>query len=826
MIPAPVLQHPGTIDAYIRHGWSLTPIPPGSKGPKTQGWNVKTNALRSQADLPMGWGIGLCHAYSGTMALDIDQWDKAHELLHPHGIDLNALYHAPDAVIIASGRPGRGKLIYTMPFGLALPSKKISADRQAIYELRCATADGLTVQDVLPPSIHPMTQQPYQWAGGGNWTRVPPIPEPLLALWQGMLEKDKTSNITTDTPVNTSWDEIRAALYTISPDCSRDEWVTCGMALHYAGTQVNELEQGLYLWDLWSQGSPKYPGERDMVYQWSSFKSDKAAVIKLGSLFHLAKQNGWVRPLPDVTALFGSVTPTEPRKIMLRMRPPPPTVPVDLFPPVLVQRASEVSDTMGVDPVIPLFAGLLAVCGAVDARTRLEITHGWKVPPVLWVCTIGKPGDKKTPASSPMFKVLTELERQDTKFHAQRRLEYEVKLAVFESGKKAHIEWAKSEAGLMGNTVGPAIPTEPVEPHKLRVVVSDTSSQQLVRLASSNPRGMLAYFDEMSSWANKITNRASGEDRSSWTVSYESNRYTMDRVGAGFIEVDNYALSIYGNMQPGVWAQYYESLSPDGLLHRFIPVPVDADKAHPGNPVPSFMTNEAAYDTLVRAVFGLPAMTYRLHPDAYTVFREFQFWYTQKMRDERLLGSSNGLQTAMGKLEGLVGRIALVWHIIEAPYSLEVSGALMQRVVALAKHYIIPALRYCHDGALMGRSSFDEWVAEYIIQYADKPSISMNQLRRAARFQIEKYHKQVQIDMVLSAMHPLEQAGWVMRMDNSIGTRDADVVWVINTGIATMFSDHRQEVIEAKQRRMDEIYEDNPKDTVHYVYGSNTSRHA
>ncbi|MDP4899275.1 MAG: FAD-dependent oxidoreductase, partial [Pontimonas sp.] len=45
----------------------------------------------------------------------------AASILMQHGIDLDVLYSAPDAVVINSGRPGHGKLLYAMPFGAALP---------------------------------------------------------------------------------------------------------------------------------------------------------------------------------------------------------------------------------------------------------------------------------------------------------------------------------------------------------------------------------------------------------------------------------------------------------------------------------------------------------------------------------------------------------------------------------------------------------------------------------------------------------------------------------------------------------------------------------
>ena len=109
------------MEPYIRHGWSLVPIPPGTKGPAHRGWNLRTSALTLESTLPPGYGIGLAHAYSGTMALDIDSWDRAAFELMLHGINLQTLYDAPDAVIIDSGRQGHGKLLYAMPLGLALP---------------------------------------------------------------------------------------------------------------------------------------------------------------------------------------------------------------------------------------------------------------------------------------------------------------------------------------------------------------------------------------------------------------------------------------------------------------------------------------------------------------------------------------------------------------------------------------------------------------------------------------------------------------------------------------------------------------------------------
>lgn len=780
----------------------------GTKGPRTPGWNVKANALRSQSDLPPGYGIGLAHAYSGTMALDIDSWPLATTMLHAAGVNLEELYNAPDAVVVDSGKQGHGKLLYQMPFGLALPSKKILQGKVTVYELRCATANGLTVQDVLPPSIHPETLQPYRWAGKGHWMRLPTIPQPLLDLWQGMLEQDKMRVVSSGDAIDASWEEIRLALEHVSPDVSRDEWVNIGMALHWAGSQTNQLDAAMSLWNEWSaQSQTKYPGEKDIITQWVSFKTDKATAVKLGTLFHIAKRHGWTRPEPDVTSLFAAVDAPamKPVDVHHGLRPPPPDMDMSLWPSILTKRAQEVSDSVGCDPLVPLFAGMSAVCGVADARIRLELMEGFKVPPILWLMTLGDPADKKSPGSRPMLSVLKEIEAEDRPRFQKDLLDWEGKEAAYAGAKKAFLEFAASPEAMMTNAAMPAVPEMPPQPVPLKITVSDITSQKLVRHAAERPRGLLCYLDEMNSWIRKLTDKTSGEDRSTWVVSYESEAYEMDRVGAGSIHCDNLAVSIYGNIQPTVFRQNLDSLASDGLLQRFIPAVLRGNKTKLGNPIPDFMTSRAEWDQTLRMIYSLPALTYKLSPEAHAEYRAFQGWYEAAKQDERLLQSSDVFMTAFGKLEGTAGRLILMFHMIESPYEIYVSKGIVERVVRLVKTYLIPAFRYAL-GEVIGTSSIDVWVADFIIHHCDKPTMTMSEIKRSARRQIEHYSPWQQDQIVLGAMHVLEGVGWVMRMDDGTKENQHYALWAINPELAVRFKDHRAEVIKAKQRQMDEIY--------------------
>ena len=128
------------ISEYIAAGWKLVPIPPGSKGPRTEGWNLVENALASAAILPPDWGIGLLHAYSDTCAIDLDDAFMASVLFAERGIDLQALMDAPDAVQVVSGRQGSGKLLYRLDE--PMPSRSIKLGPKTIVEFRSGTATG------------------------------------------------------------------------------------------------------------------------------------------------------------------------------------------------------------------------------------------------------------------------------------------------------------------------------------------------------------------------------------------------------------------------------------------------------------------------------------------------------------------------------------------------------------------------------------------------------------------------------------------------------------------------------------------------------------
>ena len=170
---------------YLGMGWSLCALRPGEKGPYMQAWgtlDLDEGHWRSYPDD----GCGVLLGRSGLATIDVDDMSSAKAALGALGIDLVGLLEAPDAVRIVS-RPGRAKLVYRVREDQAahvcrkraLNWRTLDGTSFCVVEFRAGSGQ---LQDVLPPSIHPATGEPYAWAG--DFRRIPGLPDELAAVWE------------------------------------------------------------------------------------------------------------------------------------------------------------------------------------------------------------------------------------------------------------------------------------------------------------------------------------------------------------------------------------------------------------------------------------------------------------------------------------------------------------------------------------------------------------------------------------------------------------------------------------------------------------------
>jgi hypothetical protein len=83
---------------------------------------------------------------------------------------------------------------------------------------------------------------------------------------------------------------LNSLLGKIDPDCGYEDWLHAGMAIY---RESGGNEEGLELFDSWSQRGKKYGGRGEIETKWRSFKSDPANPITVATLKQMVRQAGY-----------------------------------------------------------------------------------------------------------------------------------------------------------------------------------------------------------------------------------------------------------------------------------------------------------------------------------------------------------------------------------------------------------------------------------------------------------------------------------------------------------------------------------------------------
>lgn len=287
---------------------AFIPIKKGTKKPLLANWNLKENAVTAPGDAHKlaGHDLAIAHAYSdpATMCLDIDDLEKAKPILKDIGIDPQTI----DAARCKSGRTNSLKIFFSLPDGCdPVPTQVIKSRDDVIFELRCATAKGKTVCDVIPPSKHP-SGTTYSWDGSRDLRNITEIPEKLLHYWLCLIEAEKAEKKARENArlSNQQYDDaidntlLTELLGHISSDCDYHLWIEIIFAIRSSGFPNSEI-----IARSWSEASPKF-NNASFKAAWDSYRDGHYTV---GTLIHHAKQNGW-QPKARTDSAKDDATPT------------------------------------------------------------------------------------------------------------------------------------------------------------------------------------------------------------------------------------------------------------------------------------------------------------------------------------------------------------------------------------------------------------------------------------------------------------------------------------------------------------------------------------
>jgi len=282
----------------IESGLALVAAPLGEKGPTKHGWNLRHNAITSPNDVGQlqGKNVGLAHAYcspSPTCAIDVDDYPLALRWLSNAGFDLKAELFRPESVVLASGKRYSIKLLFRLPTGVGpqLTRQIMSSENKMIIEFRCASRLGHTVQDLIPPSIHPSGSS-YRWLGSGCPQHLPTISDDLLAIWQKLIQRDEEAQSSRSSELRSASPReialIKDALTHINADCGYIVWRNVVWALLSTG-----YTDAYLLASSWSQTAPNCFDQSKFQLLVNSYNPNIHGGYTIGTIYHYARTGGW-----------------------------------------------------------------------------------------------------------------------------------------------------------------------------------------------------------------------------------------------------------------------------------------------------------------------------------------------------------------------------------------------------------------------------------------------------------------------------------------------------------------------------------------------------
>lgn len=810
--------------SYVRQfGMAIVPLPPRTKRPLSENWgnDVITDPEQARAyyEQHPDWNMGAALGPSRLCSFDVDDIEATRLIFEEFGWDLDALLQYPTI----QGSPGGFRVMFRVPEGLNLqyhsltwPKRDGSRGRFTVWEIRAA--DTQQRQDVLPPSIHPDTQQPYVWltkpkANDG----LPTPPDFLLQMWQHWdalkpqfqavcpwAEKPaQPARKSAPAPRGDSVIDAYNTAHGIEDHLSRygyrkqgKRWLSPHSTTGLPGVIVWAEANKCYIHHASDplcsdeSGQPVAPFDLLTYYDHGGDmkKAAKAAADELGmTRQRQAPVASSVQVDPETGEILEPVRPAivandnapQPDPIDLFAEFPVPPIQRDMLPETIADYAFDQGELVGVEPAMIAIPALVACAAALHDGVQLQVKRhetGWRESARLWCAVVGNPSIKKSPsiskAISRVRKINADLAEDNKKILAQHAADLEA------------YKDAKKEAKKTGDVV-----TAPEQPMLQRLVVQDTTVEALSEVLKDNPRGILCLQDELSGWFGSMDaysgGKAGGKDRAHWLEAYNGGGRVVDRVMRGTLSIPNWSVSMIGGIQPDAIRRIAQNMTDDGLMQRFMIVIGRNAKEH------DRQEDTAAHNRFRDLVDHLHAVQPGQRPvtmseQAHAIREDLNAYTADLMEFGTLPG---GLVSHLGKWSGLFARLTLLFHAIEChrvsahPCSLEVSGATAAKVDLLMRKFLLPhALAYYTD--ILGAASDLEharWIAGHILS---------KQLQAITQRDIMQAYKQWRgLDQwrQVRVMQTLEDMGWVIAMDDERRTRKGTHTWAVNTRVHDIF---------------------------------------
>lgn len=425
---------------------------------------------------------------------------------------------------------------------------------------------------VAPGSIH-RTGHKYRFENEQAFVVEPPNWISWMLEERYLLKQSPSPTPPASTPSTpTGWQEretdgerVRDALRHISAE-SYDDWLLMGMALHWWDTSSDGRGQGRAFWDEWSSSVSKKFNAREQQKKWSSFGVKPGRSVTLGSLFELAKHNGW-RPPSSPKSSFARSSEKQAPSPLPRIQPSYqpkqpqqlddeldetnitlPHFPIHALPSAAQDIVQAYAESVNAAPDISGTYLLALMALALGPNWEIEV-RGFRRAPRLWVGIVAPPGSAKTPV---MLSMMEPIEAREEQF---REL-WEQELREWNQQKKATGPNEESSS----------------RPQQQHVKTNDFNIDALVHVLSVSPQGLLIDVDELSQLFGLLEGSSTGgknRSRGQFLSMWSGKPVSVVRKRSDDLYVKNPFVIVCGGTPPDTLRQL-ELKQGDGMAQRFL----------------------------------------------------------------------------------------------------------------------------------------------------------------------------------------------------------------------------------------------------------------
>lgn len=501
--------------------------------------------------------------------------------------------------------------------------------------------------------------------------------------------------------------------------------------------------------------------------------------------------------------------------------------PVQSFDPAWLPDAvrsfvTDISERMAVPVDFPAICSLVCLSGAVNHRAfvfPLAMDKDFAEPLCSSGAVIADSGKKKTPTWKLLMNPLTEWEFDQDRIYAQKKLAYDqdpywvmkkeadnaVKAFNQDEKKLAKSEKRDPKFAQADYSQLPPRPMEPVKPRRL--ILNDSTPEQVHEIAKTNPQGLFYYRDELSGWAAELDMVGREGARSMFLQSMTGDHdHTVDRIGreGGHAKM---TLSVFGSFQPHLFVNFFSETRnvADGTIPRF------ALLVWPDNttlPVVDRQVNtvgKAMYRQVVRRLADLEDKSVSIHmsKEAQTLFHDFRVQLRERVNRE----SNPGKKSHLSKYEGGLAKIAALLQLVDEvaalpettkvasvsldkgetqnvqvvsplPSNIHIDVEHFQRALSLLG-YLESHMHRVYDSKLEGIEYRKARLLEHLKDGSFRDGMTANEVHHKDWAGLSR--TTASADSILAALEELAESGWVRVIPIKPGTQGRPTKrWEIN----------------------------------------------